>query len=155
MGTKRGQHKDIRLERIMHPAVSVSPEAPAHEALKVMQENKVPGVPVVEDGKLIGFVSDGHLLGSALPKYMNLMDDLSFVSESADEWVHYFTEAAEQPVREVMTSEVSRIELGKSALAVAHKMIHDGVSSVVIIKDDEMVGIVNRLDLYTAIVDLD
>jgi CBS domain-containing protein len=151
---ERGRHKDIRLERIMHPAVSVSPDAPAREALKVMRENNVPGVPVVESGKLVGFVSDGHLLGSALPRYMNLMEDLSFVSENTDEWVHYLTEAAEKPVREVMTGEVSRMELGKSELAVAHKMIHDGVSSVVITKGDEVVGIVNRLDLYAAIVEL-
>jgi CBS domain-containing protein len=144
--------RDILVEKIMHPAVCVAPDAPAREALKIMQDNNVPGVPVVDaDGKLEGFVTDGHLLESALPQYMKLMDSLSFVPESADKWVHYLTEAADKPVREVMSREVSQIELGRSELAVAHRMVHDGVSSVVITRDGQVVGIVNRLDLYAAI----
>ena len=140
----------------MKPAVSVSPDAPAREALKIMRENNVPGVPVVgEDGKLEGFVTDGHLMASALPRYMQLMDNLSFVPERTDKWVHYLTDAADRPVREVMTRNVSQVEVGKSELVVAHKMVHDGVSSVVITRDGEVVGIVNRLDLYAAIEGID
>jgi CBS domain-containing protein len=148
--------KDIGLEKIMKPAVSVSPDAPAREALKIMRENNVPGVPVVgNDGKLEGFITDGHLMKSALPKYMQLMDNLSFVPERTDGWVHYLTDAADRPVREVMTRTVSQVEVGKSELVVAHKMVHDGVSSVVITRDGEVVGIVNRLDLYAAIEGID
>jgi CBS domain-containing protein len=148
--------RDIQVEKIMRPAVCVGPDAPAREALKIMRDNNVPGVPVVgADGKLEGFVTDGHLLESALPQYMKLMDSLSFVPESADNWVHYLTEAADKPVREVMDRKVSQIELGKSELAVAHRMVHDGVSSVVITRDGEVVGIVNRLDLYAAIEGID
>jgi CBS domain-containing protein len=151
--TPRG---DIQVEKIMRPAVCVGPDAPAREALKIMRDNNVPGVPVVgADGKLEGFVTDGHLLESALPQYMKLMDSLSFVPESADNWVHYLTEAADKPVREVMSREVSQIEMGRSELAVAHRMVHDGVSSVVITKDGEVLGIVNRLDLYAAIEGID
>jgi CBS domain-containing protein len=86
---------------------------------------------------------------------MRLMDNISFVPESADEWVHYLTEAADSPVREVMSREVSRVELDSSELAVAHKMVRDGVSSVVITREGEVVGIVNRMDLYAAIERLD
>jgi CBS domain-containing protein len=156
MGPGEAPGKDIGLEKIMKPAVSVSPDAPAREALKIMRENNVPGVPVVgEDGKLEGFITDGHLLASALPQYMQFMDNLSFVPESTDDWVHYLTDAADRPVREVMSREVSQVELGSSELAVAHKMVHDGVSSVVITRDGEVVGIVNRLDLYAAIEGID
>jgi CBS domain-containing protein len=148
--------RDIELEKIMKPAVSVSPDAPAREALKIMRENNVPGVPVVgEDGKLEGFVTDGHLMTSALPRYMQFMENLLFVPERTDNWVHYLTDAADRPVREVMTRNVSHVEVGKSELVVAHKMVHDGVSSVVITRDGEVVGIVNRLDLYAAIEGID
>lgn len=144
--------RDITIEEIMRPAVSVSPEAPAREALKVMMEHHIPGVPVVsEDGTLKGFVTDGQLLESALPNYLKMMESLSFVPEDADEWVHYLTEAANEPVGKVMTKDVSSIELGRSEIEVAHRMVHDGVSSVVITRDGKVVGIVNRLDLYAAI----
>jgi len=58
--------------------VSLSLEAPVREALKLMCEDNVPGVPVVgEDGAPEGFVADGYLIASALPRYMRLMDNLS------------------------------------------------------------------------------
>jgi len=140
----------------MQPAVSVTPETPAREVLKILRDNNVPGVPVVnEAGELEGFVTDGHLMDSALPQYMKMMGNLSFVPDEADDWVHYLTDAADKPVREVMTHDVSKVELGKSELAVAHKMVRDGVSSVVITKDGQVVGIVNRLDLYAAIEGID
>jgi CBS domain-containing protein len=147
--------RDIKLEEIMHPAVSVTPDTSEREVLKVLQENNVPGVPVVnEEEKLVGFVSDRHLLASALPEYLKVMADVSFVSEAGDQWVDYFAGSAERPVGEVMSKEVSQVELGKSDVVVAHKMVYDGVSSVVVTDGGKVVGIVTRLDLYAAIIDI-
>ena len=148
--------RDIKLEEIMHPAVSVTPGVSEREALGILLENKLPGVPVVdEEGLLVGFVNDGHLLASALPQYLKVMADVSFVSEAGDQWVDYFSESAERPVGEVMSRQVSQVELGTSEVVAAHKMVHDGVSSVVVTDNGEVVGIVTRLDLYAAIVDLE
>jgi len=153
--SRRETDRDIDLEEIMHPAVTVTPDTSEREVMKVLLENNVPGVPVVdEEGLLVGFVSDAHLLASALPDYLKIMEDVSFVSEAGDRWVDYFAESAERPVSEVMTTEVSRIELDKSEVVVAHKMVHDGVSSVVVTENGRVVGIVNRLDLYDAIIGL-
>ena len=44
------------------------------------------------------------------------------------------------------------MELGTSEVVAAHKMVHDGVSSVVITDNGKVVGVVNRLDLYAAII---
>jgi CBS domain-containing protein len=138
----------------MHPAVSVTPDTTAREALKVLLENTVPGVPVVDqEGVLVGFVTDGHLLASAVPKYLKFMEDVSFVSQAGDEWVDYFTESAERPVSEVMSKEFSHAEVGTSEVIVAHKMVQEGVSSVVITDGGRVAGIVNRLDLYAAIIE--
>jgi CBS domain-containing protein len=80
MGSEEAAGEDIELQEIKKPAVSVNPDAPVREALKLMRENSVPGVPVVgEDGALEGFVTDGYLIASALPRYMRLMDNLSYV----------------------------------------------------------------------------
>ena len=156
MGGEEQSGADVKIEDIMRPADAVRPDTLAREALRVMREHGVPGVPVTdEDGTLRGFVSDGQLLEAALHKYMKMMDRLSFVHENADKWVHYLTAAADRPVGEVMSEDVSSIELGRSELAVAHRMVHDGVSSVVITRDGKVEGIVNRLDLYAAIVGLE
>ena len=137
----------------MHPVATITPDASESEALAVLLENQIPGVPVVdEEGMLVGFVTDGHLLASALPKYLTVMDDVSFVTEAGDDWVDYFAGSAERPVSEVMATEVSQIELGQSEVVAAHKTVHDGVSSVVVTDNGKVVGIVNRLDLYAAII---
>ena len=152
-GPRRETDQDIKLEEIMHPAVTITPDASEREALKVLLDNNVPGVPVVdEEGLLVGFVTDGHLLASAMPEYLKVMADVSFVSEAGDEWVDYFAGSAEKPVSEVMSTEVSQVELGKSEVVVAHKMVHDGVSSVVVTEGGKVVGVVNRLDLFAAVI---
>ena len=148
--------KNLGLAEIMKPAVSVSPETPAREVHKILRENGLSGVPVVnEDGTLEGFITDEHLMASALPKYLTLMDNLSFVPESGNDRMHYLANAADLPAREVMSRKVSRVELGANKLTVAHKMVHDGDPDVVITRNGRVAGIVDRLDLYAAIEELD
>jgi CBS domain-containing protein len=155
MGPKEIPQK-VTLEDIMRPAVNVTLETPTRRVLKVLSKTSIPGVPVVDaDGYLAGFVSDAHLLTSALPKYMAQMKDLSFFNESGDAWVHYLAESADRPVSEVMSREVSSVKSGTSAVAMAHKMVHDGASSVMVTENGKLVGIVNRLGLYAAIVGIE
>jgi CBS domain-containing protein len=149
-----GRH--VRLEDVMRPAVSVTPDTPTRAVLKILAENNIPGVPVVDTERyLIGFVSDGHLLAAALPKYMADMEDLSFVREGTDNWVRYLVQSADRPVSEVMSREVSSVELGKSEVAVAHKTVREGASSVMVTENGRLVGIVNRLDLYAAVMGIE
>jgi CBS domain-containing protein len=156
MEPKRIPRRRVRLEDIMRPAASVTPDTPARAVLKILSENRMAGVPVVNaDGHLVGFVSDGHLLASALPKYVAEMEDLSFIKESGDAWVHYLAESADRPVSEVMSTEVSSVESGTSEVAVAHKMVHDGASSVMVTENGKLVGIVNRLELYAAVMGIE
>ena len=145
--------RDIKLEEIMQPVKTVTPNTTEREALGILLESRTPGVPVVdEEGLLVGFVTDGHLLASALPDYLKIINDVSFVSEAGDEWVDYFAGVAERPVGEVMSTEVSSVEVGTSEVVAAHKMVREGVSSVVVTHHGRVVGLVNRLDLFGAIV---
>ena len=147
--------RDIKLEEIMQPVETITPTTTEREALGMLLESKTPGVPVVdEEGLLVGFVTDGHLLASALPDYLKIMEDVSFVSEAGDDWVDYFAGVAERPVGEIMSTEVSSVEVGTSEVVAAHKMVREGVSSVVVTHHGRVVGLVNRLDLFGAIVDV-
>ena len=153
MDLERTPRRQVRLKDIMRPAVSVAPDTSARAVLKILIENRIPGVPVVDaEEHLRGFISDGHLLAAALPKYMARMKDLSFVGEGTDSWVRYLAESADRPVSEMMSAEVSQVERSRSEVAVAHKMVHDGASSVMVTEEGKLVGIVNRLDLCAAVV---
>ncbi|BBL78461.1 membrane protein [Rubrobacter xylanophilus] len=147
--------EDLNLRDLIRPSASVSPDAPAREALKLLLEYKIPGLPVVDgEGRPVGFISDGNLLESALPQYLKMMEDLSFVRETDDEWVHYLAEAADRPVREVMSEKVATVDVDTSELEAAREMVAEGVSSVVVTENGRMIGMVSRLDLYAAIIGL-
>lgn len=52
----------ITLEEIMTRApVTISPETPVEEAALLMRERKVGGLPVVEDGKLVGIITESDI----------------------------------------------------------------------------------------------
>ena len=153
MDRKATGRRDILLKEIMHECISVDPEAPAREALQVMLEHRIPAIPVIdEEGRLEGVITDALLLDSAVPQYLKLMESFTFVSEKADQWIPYMTQAADKPVREVMSREVSQIDLGYSEIEAAHRMDHDCVPSAMAIKDAKPLGVVSRLDLSAAIV---
>ncbi len=52
-----------------------------------------------------------------------------------------------------MSAEASQAERSRSEVAVAHKMVHDGASSVMVTEEGKLVGVVNRLDVYAAVGD--
>jgi CBS domain-containing protein len=117
-----------------------------------MLDNGVPGVPVVNDrGYLVGFVNDAHLLASTLPKFVTLVDNLPHSPEGADGWVRYNRSAMDWPVEELMDRETPAVDIERSEIVAAHKMVHEGVPCVVVTEASLAVGMVTRMDLYKAI----
>ncbi len=52
----------LTLERIMHrDPVTVSPETTVHEAARIMLQNKIAGLPVVDGGKLAGIITESDI----------------------------------------------------------------------------------------------
>ncbi|MGN0176235.1 MAG: CBS domain-containing protein [Methanobrevibacter sp.] len=53
-------------EIMISPVVTVSPDSTIEEAVKIMKDNVSSGIlnqlPVVEDGKLVGIISDGDII---------------------------------------------------------------------------------------------
>ena len=156
-GRERVLLRDITLEEIMRPCVSVTADTTEREALELMLQNDLPCIPVVDGNEhLIGCVTDKDILASVLPPYLALISRLSFISETADDWIRYATEAANRPVREVMRAEGQSpvVELEHSEIEAAHKMANEDVSALVVTRGAKVVGTVTRADLCAAIVGL-
>ena len=137
----------------MRPAVSVRRDTRAGDAFKVMLDNGLPGVPVVDDrGYLVGFVDDGHLLASTLPKFVTFVRFLPRSPEGADDWVRYHRSAVDRPIDELMDREAPSVDIEHSEIVAAHKMLRDGAPCVVVTDAGRVAGIVTRTDLYKAII---
>jgi CBS domain-containing protein len=153
VGPRELTGQEITLEDVMSRAISVRHDAPAQEALQVMLDNSVPGVPVVNArGYLVGFVDDGHLLTSALPTSVTVAHNLPGVLEGRDSWVRYQRAAANRPVEQLMSREFPRVDIGQSEVVAAHIMVRDNVPCVVVTEDGKVAGMVTRMALYKAIV---
>ncbi len=49
----------LKVEEIMtKDVITVSPDAPLEDAARIMADNKIGGLPVVEDGKLVGIITE-------------------------------------------------------------------------------------------------
>jgi CBS domain-containing protein len=153
VGRRELTGQQITLEDVMRPAISVRHDASAQEALQVMLDNNVPGVPVVNArGYLIGFVDGGHLLTSALPTSVTVIDSLPGILEGRDSWVRYDRAAADRPVEELMSREFPWVDIGQSEIVAAHIMVRDNVPCVVVTEAGKVAGMVTRMALYKAIV---
>jgi acetoin utilization protein AcuB len=50
-------------EIMSKPAITVSPSAPLEEAARLMREHKIGGLPVVEESKVVGMITEVDVLG--------------------------------------------------------------------------------------------
>jgi CBS domain-containing protein len=123
------------------PVVTVPPDLPLKAAARVLAENAIAATPVVEDGLLVGMVSELDLLWGNLP---------------ADPRAHILRRetTAEPPsantVADVMTKEVLALPVDADAADLLAHMRETNCRSVPIVEGDRLVGIVSRRDLLRA-----
>ncbi|WJR80187.1 CBS domain-containing protein [Bradyrhizobium sp. NP1] len=146
----------MRAHQIMtRNVITVGPEARIVEAAKLMLENHVSGLPVIDNtGKLVGIVTEGDFLRRAeigtqrkRPRWLQF-----FVgpSRAASEFVH----ASGRKVEEVMTGEPLTVTEQTSLDEIVRLMEKNGVKRLPVVSGDRLVGIVSRANLVQAVASL-
>jgi CBS domain-containing protein len=52
----------LKIEKVMtKDVISVSPDTPLRDAAQIMLDNKIAGLPVVEDGELVGMITESDI----------------------------------------------------------------------------------------------
>ena len=92
-----------------HDPIVVQPETPIKEAIKILVEHRISGLPVVDQtGKLVGVISETDLLwqetGVTPPAYIMFLDSVIYLENPArhDKELH---KALGQTVGEVMSGD--------------------------------------------------
>ena len=119
---------DIRVEDVMtHLVVMLFPGDTISQAAKRLAHNAISGAPVVQDGKVIGIVSEADLIRAAMRRQG-------------------------QTMRDVMTHRVEQIEPGTSIWKAAAIMEGRGVKRLPVVDESgHLLGIVSRGDVVKAI----
>jgi CBS domain-containing protein len=119
------------------------------EVVSLMCIYRYSGIPVVDDGKLVGMVSESDVLGRMFPKLEDLMDSMSTVDY--DEQVNQYSNVVSLTVKDVMSPVVISIKPEMHILQAASMMVGRKFRRIPVAVSDELVGMVSMGDVHKAI----
>jgi acetoin utilization protein AcuB len=130
----------MRIEDIMRRnVVTVSPKTPIGEALLLLRANRIRHLPVIEDERLVGIVSDRDLR-DALPSRLLTHDD--------DETVLY------KPVADIMQRQVITAHPLDFIEEAALQIYEHKIGSLPIVEGNRLVGMITESDLFYSLIEL-
>lgn len=147
---------DTRARDIMTPdPVTIGPDSLVTEAAKVMAERGIGALPVIEDGKVVGLVTEGDLIMQDVklefPTYIHLLDGFIMYPPAHTKFEHELKKAVAATVRDVMSPNPITIQADATIEDVATLLAERDVSRLPVLDADALVGIVSKHDVVRAI----
>ena len=131
---------------------TLGPGQTVEDAIKLFAESGISGVPVVEDGRLVGVITEGDLIfQDAEIKAPGFLDILGGVIPLGN-WDEYRREALKSAgvtVGEVMTEDVVTISPESSLAEAATIMAEERIKLLPVAEDGVLRGVVTRMDILT------
>ena len=145
--------RQLRVSDIAHEEwPTLGPRETVEGAIKVLAESGISGAPVVDDGRLVGIVTEGDLIfRDADIKSPGFLDILGGVIPLGN-WDEYRQEALKSAgvsVDQVMTTDVRTISPGATLAEAATVMAEHRVKILPVTDDDVLRGVVTRMDILT------
>lgn len=133
------------------PVISVKPGTPVLEAVHLMLQNGISGLPVVDEaGRLVGLVTEGDLLRRGetgterhRPRWIEFLRSGRLAEE--------YTRSHARKVEDVMTAKIVTASEDTPLDQVVDLMERRRIKRVPILRDGKAVGIVSRSDLLRAL----
>lgn len=124
-------------ERMSHPVITIHPDTPMQDALKIMRQEQIRRLPVVNKrGQLVGIVSEMDLMHAS-------PSDVTTLSI----WEMNYLLSKIQ-INEIMTKEVQTVSPDTPLEEAARIMCDNKIGGLPVVKDGEVVGIITETDLF-------
>jgi len=135
------------------PVITVGPDTPVHEIAALLFERRISALPVVEDGRLVGIVSEADLLHRHEIGTDCIAQSGSWWLRlfSADRSIEDYIKSHARQARDIMTREVVSVAPDTAAAQVASVLETRGIKRVPVVDDGRLVGIVSRANLVQAL----
>jgi len=154
----------MKVKDVMNPdVVFCKPEHTVREAAKILKDNNISGAPVLEDGQLVGIISEGDLLELlVIPEKGNLWLPSPFevievpIREllSWEETKKMLSDVGSTKVEEIMTKDVHTISSGASVEEASELMVRRRINRLPVMDNDRVVGIITRGDIIEGLAKL-
>jgi CBS domain-containing protein len=140
----------MKVEDIMTTNVrTVTSDKKLGEVVSLMCIYRYSGIPVVDDGKLVGTVSESDVLGKMFPKLEDLMGSMSSVDYDAQ--MSRYSEVVHISVKDVMTKVVITVKPEMHILQAASVMVGRKFRRIPVAVGEKLVGMVSMGDVHKAI----
>jgi len=129
--------------RMTHNPVTVRENTSMYDALKIMRENNVRRLPVLNgDGKLVGMVSEKDLLyASPSPATSLSVWEISYLTSKIS-------------VKELMSTQLVTICEDCPLEEAARLMVDNKIGGLPVMRGDQLVGIITETDLFKIFLEL-
>jgi CBS domain-containing protein len=148
------QEMDMKAIDIMtSPVISVTPDTPVAQIAALLFKNRISAVPVLDEGRLVGLVSEGDLLHR---REIGTERD----SRPGSWWLRLFSEdhsasdyvkSHARQARDIMTRDVVSIAPDTRVAEIAALLDTRNIKRVPVLRGAEVVGIVSRANLVQAL----
>jgi len=148
----------VPVREIMDPdPVTVSPDTPVEDVVRLLAERELPGLPVVEaDGRCVGIVTEADLVIADeqgdlhLPHFIELFGGVVFL-EPLKRFEDRLRKAFAAKVRDMMTPEPTSVGPETSAREAARIVSESGHNRLPVVEGERLVGVVSRADVLGAL----
>lgn len=151
---------DPGVRAIMRPDVpAIEPATPLALVAKTMVEHRLPGLPVIDNGELVGIITETDLIAQEaavdVPPVIPFLDAL-LVADAGRDFDQEMRRILAARAGELMTSPVYSIRDIATLTETATLMIEQGIGTVPVVgADGQIVGIVTRADVVRVIARLE
>jgi len=147
---------ELKVRDIMiTPVITVKPDTTVRELADILAQNKISGVPVVDDqDRVLGMVSEADVIVQDadlhFPYYIQFLEGVIYL-QSVHKFEERFRKAFGSKVSEIMTEDVISVSPDHTVREVATLMADRDVNRVPVTEDGRLLGIVTRGDIVRAI----
>jgi CBS domain-containing protein len=136
--------------------VTVARDLSVTDAARLMVENRIGALPVLDGDDLVGIVTEGDLIMQDVkvefPTYIHLLDGFIMYPPSTARFESELKKAVGATVGDVMTADPITVQDTTSIEDVATLMVHREVSRLPVLDGGRLVGIVSKSDIVRALI---
>ncbi|RLB04058.1 MAG: signal transduction protein [Deltaproteobacteria bacterium] len=111
--------------------ITVTKEATVEDAIQLLKTNFIRHLPVVENDRLIGWLTDANLRGALFP---SMLEEIT--------------------IKDIMIHDPITVEASESIEAAARLLVKNRIGGMPVIENEQLVGVITVIDLLNAFLEM-
>lgn len=137
-------------EIMTRDVVTIGRNTSIEEVARLLTDHKISGVPVVEDGRIVGMVTEKDLLYKDVeprfPAVVEILGGMIFLN-GVRKYQEELRKLVATKAEDVMTKHVIVADVDMPVEEVAQRMVEKDINRIPVVEAGKLVGIISRADI--------